>query len=120
MAFLRKHCYLIHDRDPLSILRDAGLKVVKLPPSSPNLNAFAERFVGSIRRECLDHIIPLGERHLRTVVREYVTHYNAERHHQGLGNRLIEHVLLPENDNGSIQCRQRLGGLLKFYHRGAA
>jgi transposase InsO family protein len=125
-GFLRKHRYLIHDRDALftknfaSILLDAGVKVVKLPPHSPNLNAFAERFVGSIRRECLDHIIPLGEQHLRLVVREFVAHYNRERHHQGLGNALIDPALRPENDNRSIQCRQRLGGLLNFYHRGAA
>ncbi len=125
-GFLRKHRYLIHDRDPLftrdfaSILRDAGVKTVKLPPHSPNLNAFAERFVGSIRRECLDQIIPLGEQHLRLVVREFVEHYNAERHHQGLRNRLIDPEPMPENDNGSIHCRQRLGGLLNFYHRGAA
>jgi putative transposase len=125
-GFLRKHRYIIHDRDPLfprefaSILLDAGVKVIKLPPSSPNLNAFAERFVGSIRRECLHHIIPLGETHLRLVVREFVEHYNAERHHQGLGNRLIEGSSPPENDNGKIQSRSRIGGLLNFYHRGAA
>lgn len=125
-GFLRKHRYLIHDRDPLftknfaTILRDAGVKVVKLPPRSPNLNAFAERFVGSIRRECLDYVIPLGEAHLRLVVREFVEHYNQERHHQGLNNRLIDPEPMPVNDNGSIQCRQRLGGLLNFYHRGVA
>ncbi len=125
-GFLRKHRYLIHDRDPLftknfaSILLDAGVNLVKLPPRSPNLNAFAERFIGSIRRECLDHNIPLGEAHLRLVVREFVEHYNAERHHQGLSNTLIDPGSIPENDNGSIQCTQRLGGLLNSYRRGAA
>ncbi len=125
-GFLRKHRFLIHDRDPLftknfaAILRDAGVNVVRLPAHSPNLNAFAERFVGSIRRECLDHIIPLGEAHLRLVVRQYVEHYNAERPHQGLNNKLIDPAPCPVNDNGSLQCRRRLGGLLNFYHRGAA
>lgn len=75
---------------------------------------------GSIRRECLNHVIPLGERHFRVVVREYVEHYNRERHHQGLDNRLLESSPHPDNDNGSIQNRSRLGGLLNFYHRGAA
>ncbi len=125
-GFLRRHRYLIHDRDPLFssavgvILCDAGVETLRLPPKSPNLNAFAERFIGSIRRECLNHIIPLGERHLRRVVREYVEHYNRERHHQGIDNQLIESRLHPENDNSSIQNRSRLGGLLNFYHRGAA
>jgi transposase InsO family protein len=125
-GFLRGCCYLIHDRDPVftqrfaRILRHAGVKPVKLPPKSPNLNAFAERFVGSIRRECLDHIIPLGERHLRLIVREYVEHYNRERNHQGLGNRLIDPKPMATNDNGPIRNRQRLGGLLNFYYRGAA
>ncbi len=125
-GFLRKHRYLIHDRDPLfttcftEILRDAGVKTVKLPPKSPNLNAFAERFVGSTRRECLDHVIPLGEKHLRLILREYVQHYNAERNHQGLDNQLIDGDAGAVNDNGAIHHRQRLGGLLNFYHRGAA
>ncbi len=125
-GFLRRHCFLVHDRDPLftrqfaSILSDAGVQTVRLPAQSPNLNAFAERFVGSIRRECLDQIIPLSEQHLRMVVREFVEHYNAERHHQGLGNRLIDTSPTPENDNGAIQRKQRLGGLLNYYHRGAA
>lgn len=61
-----------------------------------------------------------GEQHLRLVVREFAEHYNQERHHQGLGNQLINPELLPENDNGSIHCRQRLGGLLNSSHRGAA
>lgn len=124
--FLRKHGYLIHDRDPLftarfaEILLVAGVEAIRLPPRSPNLNAFAERFVGSIRRECLDHLIPLGEQHLRLILREFLRHYNSERNHQGLGNRLIEPVPSPANHNGPIQCTERLGGLLNFYYRGAA
>jgi putative transposase len=91
---LRDVRYLICDRDPLftagfrDLLASAGTKVVRLPPRSPDLNSFAERFVGSVRRECLDRVIPLGERHLRRLLHEYVTHYHEERNHQGLGNPL--------------------------------
>ena len=65
------------------------METVKLPPQSPNLNAYAERFVRSIKSECLARIIPLGERHLRNAVAEYTEHYHTERNHQGLGNQLI-------------------------------
>jgi len=88
--------YLIHDRDPLFttafslVLRSAGVRTVRLPARSPNLNAYAERFVRSIRSECLSKVIPLGEGHLRNVVREFTDHYHLEHNHQGLGNRLID------------------------------
>lgn len=62
---------------------------MKLPPRSPNLNAYAERFVRSIKEECLDRVVILGENHLRLLVREYVEHYHLERNHQGLDNRLL-------------------------------
>lgn len=123
-GFLRKHEYLIHDRDPLfthrfqSLLRSAEIEPLRLPPRSPNLNAYAERFVGSIKSECLDRLIILGERHLRHVLAEYVQHYNHERCHQGLGNELIDPVR--EEGDGGVVCRERLGGLLRFYHRSAA
>ena len=71
------------------MMGDSGVKPVRLPARSPNLNAYAERFVGSIRRECLDKVVLLGERHLRRVVTEYAAHYHTERNHQGLGNELI-------------------------------
>ena len=118
--------YLIHDRDPVftqefrEILEQGGVRCVRLPARSPNLNAFAERFVGSIRRECLDRVIPLGERHRRHLVREYVRHYNTERNHQGIGNRLVEPAPCAANGDGPIECRERLGGLLRYYHREAA
>ena len=79
-GFLLGTRYLIHDRDPLftrefrQILGSAGVKTVKLPARSPDLNAYAERFVRSIREECLSRVIPLGERHLRWVIGEYVKH----------------------------------------------
>ena len=91
----------------------------KLPARSPNLNAFAERFVLSIKSECLDRLVPLGESHLRRAVSEFVAHYHGERNHQGLENRLIG-SRPPANTNGQIVRRERLGGLLNFYHRTAA
>jgi putative transposase len=125
-GFLLKHRYIIMDRDPVftrafrELLASSGVKSVRIPARSPNLNAYAERFVGSVRRECLEHVIPLGENHLRTLVREFVAHYHTERNHQSLGNKLIAAT----NDNaamsGRIVRRQRLGGVLSFYHREAA
>lgn len=124
-GFLRGKSHLILDRDPLytrefrGLLGSEGVRPVRLPARSPNLNAFAERFVLSIKSECLDRLVLLGEGHLRTAVREYVAHYHAERNHQGLGGRLIE-PSPNDNASGSIVTRQRLGGLLHFYHREAA
>jgi transposase InsO family protein len=124
-GFLKGKRYLIVDRDPLytarwqAMLKGAGVKVVKLPPRSPDLNAYAERFVLSIRSECLDRIVPLGEWHLRRAIREYLEHYHRERNHQGLENRLIEPVAEPANNNGRVRRRQRLGGMLNFYTRRA-
>ncbi len=100
------------------VLSQEGVKVVRLPARSPNLNAFAERFVGSVRRECLSKIIPLGERHLRRILVEYLAHYHTERPHQGVGNRLLEPVAAV-NGGGPVQCTERLGGVLKFYSRAA-
>jgi putative transposase len=124
-GFLRGVHYLILDRDPLysgtfrNLLRASGVKPLLLPARSPNLNAFAERFVGSVKFECLARIVPLGERHLRTAVRAFVDHYHEERPHQGLGNACIA----PKTTligTGSVRCRERLGGVLKFYYRAAA
>jgi len=87
--------YLIHDRDPLftteflEMLADLGVKSVKLPPRSPNLNAHAERFVRTIKEACLERMILFGEESLRTAIHNFVAHYHTERNHQGLGNRLI-------------------------------
>ena len=101
-------------------MNDSGVQPVRLPPSSPNLNAFAERFVASIRRECLDKLVIFGEQHLRQVVVEFAAHYHGERNHQGLDNELILKGSEPANDNGKIQCRERVGGLLKYYYREAS
>jgi hypothetical protein len=91
-GFLRGVHYLILDRDPLYTvvfrdrLQDSGMTPLRLPAPSPNLNAFAERFVGSVKSECLAQMVPLGEGHLRIAVRAFVDHYHEERPHQGLGN----------------------------------
>jgi len=123
-GFLRGKRFLIHDRDPLytrgfrEVLQSAGVTSVRLPPRSLNLNAYAERFVLSIKSECLNRLVILGERHLRRAIAEYVEHYHHERTHQGLGNRLIEGV--PELASGRVVRRERLGGLLNHYYREAA
>ena len=102
------------------ILDQAGVKTVRLPAHSPNLNAFAERFVLSIKSECLDRIVPLGERHLRSAIAEYTRHYHLERNHQGLANALIDGSHLDVVGTGALARRERLGGLLNFYYREAA
>jgi putative transposase len=113
--------YLIHDRDPLfttefrRLLAGAGVRTVKLPPQSPNLNAFAERFVRSIKESCLDCLILFGEASLRKAVHEFVAHYHLERNHQGLQNRLIIPDPQVFRNPARVERRQRLGGLLNYY-----
>ena len=131
-GFLRTAHYLIHDRDPLytrvfgEILESGGVRPIRLPPRSPNLNAYAERFVRSIKEECLNRVVPLGEEHLRLLVREYVEHYHHERNHQGLDNRLLLRAPPPGNSDADLmlfcdgsmhQSRQRQ---LVFGVRGSA
>jgi transposase InsO family protein len=117
--------YLIHDRDPLfttefqDILASVGVRAVKLPSQSPNLNASAERFVRSIKESCLERLVLFAENSLRTAVREFVAHYLRERHHQGLGNRLVVPDIGEMGNRGAIRCRERLGGMLNYYHRAA-
>ena len=93
--------------------------MVQTPFRAPNANAHAERFVRSIKHECLNRVIPFGERHLRRTIAEYVEHYHRERNHQGLANELIEGVPSREAPVGSIRRRPRLGGLLSYYCRAA-
>ena len=93
---------------------------IRLPPKSPNLNAYAERFVRSIKEECLHRVVPLGEGHLRLIVHEYVEHYQRERNHQGLDNQLLQRPPPPVRADADVQRRERLGGLLSFYYREAA
>jgi len=125
-GFLRGKRYLIHDRDPLftkefrEALSGAGVKSIKLPPRSPNLNANAERFVRTIKESCLDRMIFFSESGLRRVIQEFVAHYHRERNHQGLGNRLIMPSSPPLRATGEIRRGQRLGGMLNYYYREAA
>ena len=118
--------YLLHDRDPLftdafrETLRAAGIQTVRLPPHSPNLNAFAERFVRTIKESCLDRLILISEGSLRRAIREFMTHYHHERNHQGMGNLLLFPAAAEARSGSPIACRPRLGGLLKYYHRPAA
>ena len=100
------------------VLGEAGVKSKRLSLCSPNLNVYVERFIQSIQVECLDHFLVFGEKHFDYLVKEYVEHYHTERPHQGLANRLLNGE--PPPADGEIQCRARLGGLLKHYYRNAA
>ncbi len=121
-GFLRAHRFLICDRDTRftaqfrRILGDAGVETVLTPRQAPNCNAFAERFVLSVKSECLGRVILFGESSLRRAVGEYLAHYHAERAHQGIGNVPITTIAMGE---GEVQSRERLGGTLKHYYRAA-
>jgi transposase InsO family protein len=123
-GFLATHRVLICDRDGKwsrevrECLSDAGINVVQTPTRPPNANAYAERFVRSVKAECLDRIIPIGERHLRRALAEYVAHYHIERNHRGLDNALIT-GRPTTNVHGRVRRRPRLGGLLSYYERAA-
>jgi hypothetical protein len=127
-GFLRGHRYLLHDRDTKfcaafqDVLRSSGIEPLALPPRSPNLNAFAERWVRSVKHECLSKLILFGEPSLRRALSEFIDHYHFERNHQGKDNLL----LFPSPDVGptqsrpTLRCRERLGGLLRYYSRATA
>lgn len=127
-GFLSGYRYLIHDRDSKfcesfrGIIKSGGVKPLKLPPQIPNLNAFSERLILSIKSECLSGLIFFGEMSLMKALREYMIHYHQERNHQGKENRLLFplHDHKPEYRTDRIDCRSRLGGKLKYYHREAA
>jgi len=125
-GFLLNSRYLIMDRDTkyTDVFREhldrEGVKPVRCPARAPNCNAFAERFVRSIREECLDRMILFGEASLRRVLREYITHYHIERNHQGVGNRLLKSPDRVVSINDPIHCRERLKGFLNYYYREAA
>ena len=124
-GFLLGCRYLIHDRATLftgefeKIIESVGVKSVRLPARSPNLNAFAERFVRTIKEECLSKMILIGEGSLKRAVAQFCEHYHGERNHQGLENRIIEPEFTSTNEV-SVECRERLGGLLRYYYREAA
>ena len=123
---LKDSRYLLMDRDSkyseafCRILEQADIECIKLPPKSPNLNAHLERFMRSIKEECLDRMIFFRETSLRNAIREFLEHYHRERNHQGLGNKLIEPHSAVGRSGGDLQCRERLGGMLRYYYRDAA
>lgn len=124
-GFLRGTRYLILDRDTRyseefrNVLVREGMHLIRLPPRSPNLNAFAERFVRSIKSECLNRMIFFGQSSLRHAIRHFMAHYHTERNHQGLENQLLQPDLVTELSR-PMQRRQRLGGMLNYYYRTAA
>src|SRR5215469_4659355 len=123
-GYLNGSRYLLHDRDQKfcrefrEALAAGGVKCLPLPARSPNLNARAERWVRSIKEECLSKLILFGEKSLQRVVSNYLAHYHQERNHQGKGNLLLFPVAVAEaSSRSAIRCRERLGGLLKYYSR---
>ena len=122
-----EHCrYLLHDRDTKytrsfrAIIESGLVKTLPLPARSPNLNAYAERWVRSVKEECLSRLMLFSEASLKRALAEFVTHYHAERNHQGKGNVLLFPVSIDTPHVGAVQCRDRLGGLLRYYRRQAA
>ncbi len=125
-GFLVDKRFLIIDRDSKycetfrHLLESSGVKPVRLPARSPNLNAYAERFVRTIKEECLSRLIFFSERSLRYAIDQYIEHYHEERPHQSLGNRPIDVQNDPRSPAKFAKCRPRLGGLLRSYERSAA
>jgi putative transposase len=127
-GFLINHRYLLHDRDSKycssfgQVIEAGSVKTLALPPRSPNLNTYAERWVRSVKEECLSKLILLGEGSLRRALCHYEGHYHEERNHQGKNNVLL--FPLPtqavRGEREKVRCRERLGGLLKYYEREAA
>ena len=117
--------YLIHDRDSKfvaafdTVFAAEGVAIVRTPYRAPNANAVAERWVRSIRQECLDHLLILNEAHLHRVLTTYADHYNHARPHQGLGQRTPVAAAAPPGC-GPIRRRARLGGLLADHYREVA
>ena len=127
-GFLNNCHYLIHDRDTKycqsfrDTIESGDVKTLPLPARSPNLNAFSERWVKSVKDDCLSKLILFGETSLRRALHDYLVHYHAERNHQGKGNVLLFPTATQAKNHvdGSVRCKERLGGLLKYYHREAA
>jgi putative transposase len=123
---LRDSRYLLHDRDTkyttsfLAIIESVRVKTLRLPARSPNLNAYCERWVRSAKGDCLSKLVLFGEPSLRRAIREYVAHYHAERNHQGKSNVLFFPQGTEIRYDKAGECRERLGGLLRYYHRDGA
>jgi putative transposase len=125
-GFLNGKRYVLMDRDAKFCeafrhgLQSGGVESVRLPPRSPNLNAHLEHFMRGLKEECLDRLIFFGESSLRRAVGQFLEYYHAERNHQGLGNRLISAGGEVGRRAGEVHCRERLGGILRYYYRQAA
>ena len=127
-GFLDSRRILIHDRDTKftdsfrAIVKSGHVEPLKLPARSQNLNAYAERWVKSVKEECLSKLILFGEKSLRRALCEYLIHFHTERNHQGKDNVLLFPAATQTKNrvDGSVGCKERLGGLLKYYHRDAA
>ena len=127
-GFMGNCRYLLHDRDGKfcpsfdEIIELGNVKPIPLPARSPNLNTFAERWVKSVKEECLSKLVLFGEASLKRALQQYLIHYHEERNHQGKGNALLfpSQARPVGSEQGSVQCQQRLGGLLKYYYRQAA
>jgi putative transposase len=117
--------FLIRDRDAKfpaafdAVFRSEGMEIIRIPFRAPRANAFAERWVGTVRREALDHLLIFGRRHLEYVLREFVDHYQHARPHQGLGQRAPDASQLGEAAGRTVVRRDRLGGLIHEYSRAA-
>ena len=124
---LRGCRYLLHDRDTKfcesfrELIESGSVNPLRLPARSPNLNSYAERWVRSIKEECLAKLILFGESSLRRALQQYLLHYHEERNHQGKENRILfPSQTKARRKEGAVRCRERLGGLLKYYERKAA
>jgi hypothetical protein len=122
-GFLKDKKYALIDRDSnfsaafRKVLKDSGVEPVRLPARSPDLNSHIERFHLSIKSEALNRMVFFGETMLRRAVSSYLDHYHRERNHQGLGNTVLEPGEEVGQADGQIECRERLGGLLRYYRR---
>src|SRR5215831_9970001 len=122
---LRQCRYVLHDRDAKfcstfdNVLTSEGVQCLRLPAQSPNLNAYAERWVRSVKQECLSRLILVGEQSLKRALTEFIAHFHSERNHQGKGNVLLFPVPATETRDLTVRCRERLGGLLRYYCRAA-
>jgi len=118
--------FLIRDNDKKfgghfqQVVNGAEIEILKTPVEAPRANAYCERFLGSLRRECLDYMLILSERHLRHIVADYVTYFNQARPHQGIGQRIPCDPPLPDHAEGEIVSVPVLGGLHHDYRRKAA
>ena len=126
-GFLEQRRYALHDRDTKfcsvfrATLAAGGIKPIQLPARSPNLNAYAERWVRSAKEECLSKLILFGEASLRRALTAFIDHYHQERNHQGKNNVVLFPAPAPlePSRRPGIHCRERLGGLLRYYSRAA-